>query len=123
MYYNNYEFDENKNYLIYFRGGFCPPTKGHVSLVEKYIDLPNVKYFLHQIGDEKRHGVPYWLNRKIWKIYIHELFPKDKITLKKMGSSLEVLDHIDNIDTVILIKGNEGMNEEEEYKLKTRYYP
>jgi len=31
FFYNEYEFDENKNYLIYFRGNFGPPSKGHFS--------------------------------------------------------------------------------------------
>lgn len=120
MYYNEYYFNPEKKYLIYFRGCFAPPTRGHFSLVESFINLPNVKYFIHQIGDEKRHGVPYWLNRKIWKIYISELLPKDKIILKKMGSSLEVLEYTQDIDVVILIKGNEGINRKE---LKDRYAP
>ena len=121
MYYNNYDFDENKKYLFYFRGNFGPPTKGHFSLVERYIHLPNVKYFIHQIGSENRHGVPYWLNRKIFKIYISELLPKEKITLKRMGASLDVLDYVEDIDVVIFLKGNEEMDREKEDFLYNRY--
>ena len=109
-----YDFDPNKKYLIYYRGGFSPPHAGHFSLVDKYIHLPNVYYLIHQIGDVKRHGVPYWLNRKIWRIYIHELLPKDRILLEKCGSSTEVLRYVDHsdveFDTVIYLRGNENFN-------------
>lgn len=121
FYYNDFKFDEYKNYLIYYRGNFGMPTAGHFSLVKKYIDLPNVKYFIHQIGSEKRHGIPYFLNRRIWKIYISELLPKEKIILRKVESSLEILKYIRDIDEVILIKGNEEINEEKEKDLEERY--
>ena len=108
---NNYNFDPNLNYLIYYRGGFAPPTKGHWSLIEKYSSLPNVYYFIHQIGE--RHRLPYHLNRKILKIYLR-LIDNDRITLQKMGSSLEVLEYIDyldeKIDVVIYLKGAETEN-------------
>ena len=56
---NEYNFEPNLNYLIYYRGGFAPPSKGHFSLVEKY-DLENVHYFVHQIGEN-------------WPTYLYEL--------------------------------------------------
>jgi len=102
-----YIFDPNKRYLIYYRGNFSPPTKGHFSLVDKYINNYNVKYLVHQIADEKRHNCPEWLARKIWRIYIHELLPKDRVILKKCGSSLDVLDYVEDIDVVVYLRGNE----------------
>lgn len=105
MYYiNDYPIDPNLNYLVYFRGNFGPPTRGHYSLVDLLIHYPNVQYFIHQIG--KRHGFPYATNRKIFKIYLKP--HRDKITLERIGPSLEVLNHIDNIDKVILIRGAES---------------
>ena len=100
---NEYNFEPNLNYLIYYRGGFAPPTKGHFSLVEKY-DLENVHYFVHQIGE--RHNIPYEINRKIFKMYLR-LLKNDRITLERMGPSLDVLKHIENIDVVIYLKGAE----------------
>jgi len=124
FFYNDYDFKEEINYLIYFRGNFGPPTKGHFSLIEKFSHLPNVKFLISQIGN-KRHGIPYHLNRKIWKIYINELLPIEKIYLEKLNSSLDVLKYIDNIDTVIFLKGNETNSpeeeEERERELKVRY--
>ena len=116
FYYDNYDFLPDKKYLIFFRGGFCPPTRGHFSLVEKYAHMENVKYYISQIGSEARHGVPYSLNRKIWKIYIKKLLPKDRIILKKAYSFDDVLDEIEGIDVVIFIRGKE----EEDIKAKEK---
>lgn len=121
FYENDYAFDSEKRYLIYFRGCFEPPHKGHFSLIEKFINEPNVEYFLHQMPHGKRHGIPYWLKRKIWKIYISELLPKEKIKLKKMGHSLDILEYVDDIDVVILIRGNEGLNEFDKKNMRKRY--
>jgi hypothetical protein len=105
MYYiNDYPIDPNLKYLVYFRGNFGPPTKGHFSLVEHLINYPNVKYFIHQIG--RRHGFPYQTNRKIFQIYLNPY--KDRIILEKIGPSLDVLNYIDDVDKVILIRGAES---------------
>jgi len=116
FYYDDYEFDPDKKYLIFFRGNFGPPSRGHYSLVEKYIHLENVKYYISQIGSEIRHGVPYSLNRKIWKIYIKKLLPEERIILKRAHSMHDVLDEIEGIDVVIFIRGRE----EEDIKAKEK---
>ena len=120
---DDYSFDDNKNYLIYLRGGISPPTRGHFSLIEKFSHLYNVKYFIHQIGE--RHNISYDVNRKILKIYINELLDKKKITLWKMGSCLEVLEHVEDIDIVIYLKGDEGngYSIEQFTDIKNRYKP
>jgi hypothetical protein len=112
FFYNSYDFKPEKNYLIYFRGCFCPPSAGHFSLLEKYIHQPNVKYLVSQMGSEKRHGVPYHFNRKIWKIYIKELLSeyRDRIYLEKLKSSSDVFNFLDGIDTVIFLRGKEDNN-------------
>lgn len=122
FYYNEYEFQEDKNYLIFFRGCFAPATSGHYSLVEMYAHLPNVKYNISQIGSEARHGVPYNLNRKIWKIYIKNLLPQDRIILKKAEGIYDVLDEIENIDVVIYLRGNESDLGDLRYEEKERLY-
>ena len=123
FYYDDYDFNPDKKYLIFFRGGFtCGATRGHFSLVEKYSHLENVKYYISQIGNESRHGVPYALNRKIWKIYIRELLPKDRIILKKAYSMDDVLDEIDGIDVVIFIRGKEEENIKEKEKERRERY-
>ena len=122
FYYDNYDFDPDKNYLIFFRGCFSPTTKGHYSLVEKYIHHENVKYYISQIGSEERHGIPYSLNRKIWKIYIENLLPKDRIILKKAYSFNDVLEEIDGIDVVIFIRGKEEENTKAKEKERREKY-
>ena len=124
FYYDNYNFEEGKNYLVLCRGCFCPPTKGHLSLVEAFIDRPNVKYFISQIGSEKRHGVPYYFSRKMWEIYINELLPehKNKIILKKFKSTYDVLDYVDNVDVLIFLRGNEDDEKKSKEKERIRNY-
>lgn len=125
LFLDEYEFREDLNYLIYYRGGFAPCTRGHFSLIQQFASHPNVKYFIHQIGE--RHGIPYKVNRKILKIYLNELFSdeiREKITVKRMGSSLEVLEHLENIDVVIYLKGNGEKDVQEDYShLKSRFSP
>ena len=122
FYYGNYNFEEGKRYLVLCRGNFSVVTAGHVSLVDEYIDLPNVKYFISQIGSEKRHGVPYYFSRKMWKIYIDELLPqhKDKIILKKFSSTYDVLDYVENVDVVLFLRGEEESKNERKEKEKER---
>lgn len=125
FYYDDYKFEKGKQYLILCRGNFSICTKGHCSLLEAFIDLPNVKYFISQIGSEKRHGVPHYFSRKMWKIYINELYPdhKNKIHLKKFKSTYDVLDYVESTDTVIFLRGNEGEDEtEEKQKERLRNY-
>ena len=109
FYYEDYKFLPDKRYIILYRGCFQVLHKGHYSLLEKYIHLPNVKYYISQMDRKKRHGVPYYFSRKIWKMYIDELVPehKNKIILKEMKTSLDVLDFVDDIDVVIFLRGGE----------------
>lgn len=118
FYYNDYPFRKDMRYLVLYRGGFSPSTRGHVSLVEKYIHMKNVKYYISQIGSPLRHGVPYYFNRKIWRIYIDELFDdyRDKIFLKKMKGTYDVLDYVEDIDVVIFLRGREEEENERENK-------
>jgi hypothetical protein len=124
FFYNDYDFQPDKKYLVFYRGCFSPTSSGHYSLVERYINLPNVKYLISQIGSEKRHGVPYYFNRKIWKIYINELFynEKDKIYLEKMESPLDVLKFLHGIDTVIFLRGNEEDDNEAKERERLKKY-
>lgn len=104
----HYNFRKDKRYLIYYRGYFSPCTRGHFSVVKQFVDTAeNIDIMIHQIGEIGRHGIPYWLNRKIWKIYIHELLPKNRIYLVKCDRTRELLDYVDDIDVVVYVRGNE----------------
>ena len=112
----HYEFDSNKKYLIYYPGCFCPPTKGHFNKITKFTHLPNANFFIHQGGREARHGVPYDLSRKIWRIYIKELLPSDRFALVGRRSHHDQIYDLVNhkytreADTVVFIAGNENYN-------------
>jgi hypothetical protein len=122
FYYDDYDFQKDKNYLIFYRGCFCPPSRGHFSLVERFSYLDNVKIYISQIGSEHRHGVPYELNRKIWKIYISKLLPKEKIILKKAYTTADVLTELKDIDVVIFLRGCEDENERKKERQRLKKY-
>ena len=117
----SYHFDSTKKYLIYFKGCYCPPTRGHFDTVKRFIDMgPNVYVMNHQIGSKSRHGVPRHLNREIWKCYIRELLPPDRVHLVAYESYDDIINLnriIDTVDTVIYIRGNEGYDIIETEKL------
>ena len=106
-----YPFDKNKKYLIYFKGGFCPAHRGHFGVVKMFTGLGNnISVMIHQIGSKRRHGVPYKLNKEIWRTYINELLPHNRVYLTRYDSFDDIYDLniINNIDRIIYIRGNEG---------------
>ena len=108
-----YQFNPGKRYLIYYKGGFSPVTRGHFKTVKRFTDVgSNIYVMIHQIGSEKRHGIPEYLNKEIWKIYIDELLPKERIYLIKYTSIDDILDipNFDQFDQVVYIRGNEDYN-------------
>ncbi len=106
-----YPFDPSKKYLIYFKGCFCPPHRGHFDVVKDLMMKgKNIHTMIHQMGAESRHGVPKRLNREIWRLYINELLPADRVHLIQYNSTLDILDlnFLKTFDTVVYIRGNEG---------------
>jgi hypothetical protein len=97
-------------YLIYYRGCFCPPHVGHFNEAIKYLKYPNVKMIIHQMGNE-RHRVPVHINRKIWNIYIKELLPENRIDLVQYDE--DTLGYPDDhklfckSDVLVIIRGDE----------------
>jgi hypothetical protein len=121
----HYRFSPDKQYLIYYRGCFCPPHRGHFNTIADFTYLPNAKFFIHQGGRQKRHGVPYELSRKIWKIYINELLPSDRFILMGRGSNQanDMADHpfTQEADTIVFIAGNENYDPKEK-EMEDRKY-
>nr|QBK91482.1 MAG: hypothetical protein LCPAC302_01020 [Pithovirus LCPAC302] len=108
-----YQFDSNKKYLMYYKGGFSPVTRGHFKTVKHFTNIgSNVHVMIHQIGSEKRHGVPEYINREIWETYIDELLPKDRIYLVQYDTLEDILyiPNLDQFDQVVYIRGNEDFN-------------
>lgn len=108
-----YPFDPSKTYLIYYKACFGPPHKGHFNTVKRFTNIgDNIHVMVHQMGSESRHGVPRYLNREIWKTYIKELLPQNRVHLCQYYHSDDILSLpiLDQIDTVVYIRGNEGYN-------------
>ena len=63
---DNLNFDKNLNYCYYIKGCFCPPHKGHIDIIKKYINNNNNTYLIvNQIGSKSRHGVDKIINFKV----------------------------------------------------------
>ncbi len=131
----NYEFiyeskneqfipDQNKKYLLYYRGCFCPPHRGHFESVERFIKYPNVKIVINQGGSSTRHGVPSKLNYYIWKCYIYALIPnhKKRVFLFKNIDKMDLLlshKNLLNIDNIIIFGAEEaGRDTSQQHFLK-----
>ncbi len=104
-----YNFNPNKKYMIYFKGYFGPPTAGHFWVVNHLLSQGyNIEVIIHQMGGEGRHGVPYWLNRKIWEVYIEQLLPFNRVHLLKYERFSDVYSLLGDIDTLVYVRGNES---------------
>ena len=110
----HYNIDPNKKYLFYYPGCFCPPHRCHFNTINDFTYLSNAKFFIHQGGRQGRHGVPYDLTRKIWKIYIKELLPVDRyVLIGRRSHSNQVKDlckhpFTQEADVIVFIAGNEN---------------
>lgn len=109
----NKQFNLNpeKKYLVYYRGCFCPPTKGHFSVVEKWSQYENVIVYVSQIGSQDRHGVPYKTNKRIWKLFLKEgglsEAQQSRVILKRLRNANDIEPYLDDIHAVIFVRGNE----------------
>ncbi len=112
---NSYKFKRGINYVVYFNGCFAPPHRGHFVTVWDVISKnPNVKIIISQQGNEKRHGVPYDINKKIWQMYIDKLLPKDRVFLCKSCGFSKFIDHpfMKGANRLIILRANENFYSE-----------
>lgn len=107
----NYPINKRKNYLIYFKGCFGPPTIGHMNAIKKIINYfgSDVKIIINQLGLTKRHGIDKEYNKYIMKKYINTLFPNNNISLLFRARFYDIKNHpyLDKTDVFIIIKGCE----------------
>lgn len=107
------KIDPGKKYLVYYLGCFCPPHKGHFGQISGYLKHENVKVIISQIGG-LRHGVPKRLNRNIWKSYISDLLPEERVDLIQYdgysGTDELLKSHewFRECDYLIIQRGDEG---------------
>jgi hypothetical protein len=123
-------FHKHKKYFVYFPGCFSPPHRGHFETIEEPImkmkNSKNIHVFVHQMGEESRHGVPYQLSKIILQHYIDACIPKGRVTLRKYASSS--LQSKDNIITrhakfkkssvLVILRGDESVKKKDD-ELKT----
>lgn len=105
-----YPFDAAKKYLVFVRGCYCPPHKGHVDTIEQYINHPNVTIVISQMARENRHGVPPELSQKIWKLFIDRLVPdadKHRVILTSSGNRTKLKQYMTDTDVLVYVRGNE----------------
>lgn len=105
-----FKWDPNKNYLLYFRGCCCPPQKGHLNAITELLqNRTNMKIIIDQIADRGRHGVPRSLSVSIWKKFIKHCLPKNS-TLLQNGHFFDsnYVPYVQDRDVIVFIRGDEG---------------
>ena len=112
VYWNDeeYPFDPEKRYLVFYGGNFSPVTQGHFSVVQKFVALPNVLVYISHIGSERRHGIPLDLSMDMWKAYLALLTPEQqaRVILRQRQSGTGGIEaHLQGVNVVIYVRGNE----------------
>lgn len=112
-YHDYLKISPHLRYLFYYRGCFCPPHDGHFEGATKYLNYPNIRMIIHQIGSS-RHGVPIDVNRRIWRRYINELLPDAKIDLVQYNEDTRNLPDthpwLRETDVLVIMRGDEVTN-------------
>lgn len=111
--FGRYKFDPNLRYVMYFKGCFCPPHRGHYSTIADIMRFnPNVRLVINQKGCEHRHGVPARINRMIWQIYINRLLPANRISLGRFNKKEAFINHpfIRSCDRIVIMRGDENFD-------------
>jgi len=121
IYFNNYQIDQKLKYLVYFTGNFSPPHKGHVYMIEKFIDYKNVSFLISMVEDTKRHNIDLDVTMKIWEIYQKEIFKEKKMVFIKEKDCENYLKNIKKIDYILYIRGNENINKQYITSIKNKY--
>ena len=63
-----------------YGGGFKPPTKGHLEVVQKALsDFPEIDKFIIYVGSGERNGITQEESLLIWDIYKNYLPSKVEI--------------------------------------------
>jgi hypothetical protein len=68
--------EQQEQYVILLPGGYKPPTKGHMYMIESYNNLPQVKKVLVLVGPKEREGVTREQSLRLFNLYNTEKLPK-----------------------------------------------
>lgn len=107
VFWYDYIIDPKKKYLVYFQGNFSPPHKGHLSLLDKFLNQENIKIIIGLVGDESKHGIPFSISMDIWNIYLSTL--KSDIKIFKFDPRYSYLIG-KKVDIVLFIRGDENFD-------------
>lgn len=105
-----YHFNPNLKYCIYFKGCCCPPHKGHIKSIKDVVKkFPGCKLIVNQIGSANRHGTPTEFNSELLQKYLGICIKDTKYKYMLKASSKEVYKHryVIDSDILIIIRGDE----------------
>lgn len=68
--------EQQEQYVILLPGGYKPPTKGHMHMIESYNNLPQVKKVLVLVGPKEREGVTREQSLRLFDLYNTENLSK-----------------------------------------------
>ena len=68
--------EQQEQYVILLPGGYKPPTKGHMHMIESYNNLPQVKKVLVLVGPKEREGVTREQSLRLFNLYKVEKLSK-----------------------------------------------
>lgn len=68
--------EQQERYVILLPGGYKPPTKGHMYMIESYNNLPQVKKVLVLVGPKEREGVTREQSLRLFNLYKTENLSK-----------------------------------------------
>jgi len=60
---------EGQENIAIIPGSFKPPTKGHLFLLYKALQIPNIKKILIYISEKERGGISGDISKQIWNMY------------------------------------------------------
>jgi len=104
IHYNDYNISPKKKYLVYFLGNFSIPHKGHLYMIERFLNKNNINILISIFEDKNRHGISKEISLAIWNLYLKN------INNVKIIFSDNIYDNIleyKNIHKCLIIRGNE----------------
>jgi hypothetical protein len=104
------EMDSKLKYCFYAKGCYCPPHRGHLDQICKFVkNRDNAKIIVNQIGSESRHGVERNLNFKIMYLYLRKMLPRSSFVLLGNRTSKEAheTDFARECDVFVNLRGME----------------
>lgn len=118
------DINPNLKYCFYAKGCYCPPHKGHLYQICKFVkNNKNAKIIINQIGSESRHGVDQYLNCKIMYLYLKKLLPRNSFELIHNKTSLQAQESkfAKKCDVFVNLRGIERKIKDCKYERKSKY--